>query len=92
MKTYPSPLLCDAGIVSQSRLRRKLSPAAPPEKMRSVEKEGSEATGIAAAPAAAPLLKDAPVYDLNGRRVGKADAIGALPKGVYIVNGKKVIR
>ena len=45
-----------------------------------------------AAPAAAPLLKDAPVYDLNGRRVGKADAIGALPKGVYIVNGKKVIR
>ena len=69
-----------------------VSPAALPEKMRIVEKEGGEATGIAAAPAAAPLLKDAPVYDLNGRRVGKADAIGALPKGVYIVNGKKVIR
>ena len=69
-----------------------VSPAALPEKMRIVEKDGGEATGIAAAPAAAPLLKDAPVYDLNGRRVGKADAIGALPKGVYIVNGKKVIR
>ena len=60
--------------------------------MRIVEKEGGETTGIATAPAAAPLLKDAPVYDLNGRRVGTADAIGALPKGVYIVNGKKTIR
>lgn len=69
-----------------------VSPAALPAKMRIVENERGEATGIAAAPAAAPLLKDAPVYDLNGRRVGKADAIGALPKGVYIVNGKKVIR
>ena len=69
-----------------------VSPAALPAKMRIVEKEGGEATGIAAAPATAPLLKDAPVYDLNGRRVGKADAMDALPKGIYIVNGKKVIR
>ena len=69
-----------------------VSPAALPEKMRIVEKEEGEATGIAAAPAAAPQPKDTPVYDLNGRRVGTADAIAALPKGVYIVNGKKVIR
>ena len=69
-----------------------VSPIALPAKMRIVEKEEGEATGIAAAPAAAPLPKDTPVYDLNGRRVGTADAIGALPKGVYIVNGKKVIR
>ena len=69
-----------------------VSPAALPAKMRIVENEGGEATGIAAAPSAAPLLKDAPVYDLNGRRIGKADAMDALPKGVYIVNGKKVIR
>ena len=69
-----------------------VSPTALPEKMRIVEKEEGEATGIAAAPAAAPQPKDTPVYDLNGRRVGTADAIAALPKGVYIVNGKRVIR
>ena len=71
-----------------------VSPAALPAKMRIVEwsEEGGEVTGIAAAPANAPRTADAPVYDLNGRRVGTADAMDALPKGVYIVNGKKTIR
>ena len=71
-----------------------VSPAALPAKMRIVEwgEEGGEVTGIAAAPADTPRTADAPVYDLNGRRVGTADAMDALPKGVYIVNGKKAIR
>ena len=71
-----------------------VSPAALPAKMRIVEwgEEGGEVTGIAAAPADAPRTAGAPVYDLNGRRVGTADAMDALPKGVYIVNGKKTIR
>ena len=71
-----------------------VSPAALPAKMRIVEwgEEGGEVTGIAAAPADAPRTAGAPVYDLNGRRVGTADAMDALPKGVYIVNGKKAIR
>ena len=71
-----------------------VSPAALPAKMRIVEwgEEDGEVTGSAASPAAAPRTATAPVYDLNGRRVGTADAMDALPKGVYIVNGKKTIR
>ena len=49
-------------------------------------------TSIAAAPIAAPCPASAPIYDLNGRRVGTAEAMDTLPKGVYIVNGKKVVR
>ena len=71
-----------------------VSPAALPAKMRIVEwgEENGEITGIATAPTAVPRPAVAPVYDLNGRRVGTADAMDALPKGVYIVNGKKAIR
>ena len=72
-----------------------VSPAALPARMRIVEwgeENGGDITGIATAPTTAPLLKDAPVYDLNGRRIGTADAMDALPKGVYIVNGKKVMK
>ena len=72
-----------------------VSPAALPTRMRVVEwgeENGGEITGIDAAPTAAPRPASAPVYDLNGRRVGTADAIAALPKGVYIVNGKKVMK
>ena len=54
--------------------------------------EGGEFTGIAVPPADVSRPAAAPVYDLNGCRVGTADAMDALPKGVYIVNGKKVIR
>ena len=51
-----------------------------------------EDTGIAAAPTAATRPTAAPVYDLNGRRLGTSGEMSALPKGGYIVNGKKIIR
>ena len=51
-----------------------------------------EDTGIADAPTIANSHANAPVYDLNGRRVGTADEISGLPKGAYIVNGTKIIR
>ena len=51
-----------------------------------------ENTSIAAAPTVDSQKASAPVYDLNGRRIGTADAMDALPKGVYIVNGKKVMK
>ena len=31
------------------------------------------------------------VYDLSGRRVGNASDMSRLPRGIYIINGKKVI-
>ena len=51
-----------------------------------------ENTSIAAAPTVDSQKASAPVYDLNGRRIGTADAMDALPKGVYIVNGKKAMK
>ena len=51
-----------------------------------------ENTSIAAAPTIDSQKASAPVYGLNGRRIGTADAMDALPKGVYIVNGKKVMK
>ena len=32
------------------------------------------------------------VYDLQGRRVGSTMNFSSLPKGIYIVDGKKVVR
>ena len=34
----------------------------------------------------------APVYHLNGSRAGTTDNLSAMPKGIYIANGKKVLR
>ena len=34
----------------------------------------------------------APVYHLNGSRAGTTKGFSTLPKGIYIVNGKKVLR
>ena len=34
---------------------------------------------------------DAEVYDIRGVRLGKASELKSLPKGVYIINKKKVI-
>jgi hypothetical protein len=34
---------------------------------------------------------DAEVYDIRGVRQGKASDIKSLPKGIYIINKKKVI-
>ena len=34
----------------------------------------------------------APVYHLNGSRAGTTRSFSTQPKGIYIVNGKKVLR
>ena len=34
----------------------------------------------------------APVYHLNGSRAGTTENLSAMPKGIYIANGKKVLR
>ena len=34
----------------------------------------------------------APVYHLNGSRAGTTKSCSTQPKGIYIVNGKKVLR
>ena len=36
--------------------------------------------------------KTAPVYHLGGSRVGTTENFNALPKGIYVVGGKKVLR
>lgn len=38
-----------------------------------------------------PAINDNDVYTLSGQRMGGADNLNALPKGVYIVNGKKYV-
>ena len=35
---------------------------------------------------------NAPVYHLNGSRAGTTKSFSTQPKGIYIVNGKKVLR
>ena len=49
----------------------------------------TESTGIGILKADAP---DADVYNMNGVRLGKAADLKNLPKGIYIINKKKVIR
>jgi uncharacterized protein YjdB len=49
-----------------------------------------DVTGIEEKPA---LAEEFDVYDLNGRRVlDKATSLDGLSNGVYIVNGKKVVK
>ena len=38
-----------------------------------------------------PAIEDNEVYNLNGQRVGGKEMLNALPKGVYIVNGRKYV-
>ena len=47
-----------------------------------------DATGIQSIQSDAP---DAEVYNLNGVRLGKAADLKSLPKGLYIINKKKVV-
>ena len=49
-------------------------------------------TGIEAVEMEGETMSNAPVYDLNGRRVGRKDQMHHLPQGVYVVGGKKIIR
>lgn len=37
-------------------------------------------------------LASAEVFDLNGRKVGTAAQLSTLPKGVYVINGQKVMQ
>ena len=39
----------------------------------------------------ATITTDDSVYNLAGQRIGTAKQLQSLPKGIYIVNGKKVI-
>ena len=32
------------------------------------------------------------IYDLRGQKVGSANQLNSLPKGIYIINGKKIIK
>jgi hypothetical protein len=36
-------------------------------------------------------IEDGKVYNMNGQYVGEAEDANSLPKGVYIVNGKKKV-
>ena len=47
-----------------------------------------DATGIQSIQSDAP---DAEVYNLNGVFMGKASDLKSLPKGLYIINKKKVV-
>ena len=56
------------------------------------EIQGGSATGIYNWPMAGSPT-DKPVYDLGGRKVADGQSVnGRLPKGVYIQNGRKVVR
>lgn len=66
------------------------SPAPMPARIQIVEKEDNATTDIHEANVES--LVNGPVYNLNGQRVGCAAQLHSLPKGVYVVNGKKVLR
>ena len=48
-------------------------------------------TGETAIKAVSTDMPDADVYDMRGVRLGKASALKSLPKGIYIINKKKVV-
>jgi hypothetical protein len=58
---------------------------------RNVEAIGSEATGIDRMGKDVMTVKG--VYNMSGQKVaGSADKMKSLPKGVYIINGEKVVK
>lgn len=54
-----------------------------------LSEDESEETGIAAITTTAQA-SDAPVYNLQGMKVGTTSSSKSLPAGIYIVNGKKI--
>ena len=40
----------------------------------------------------ATVATDTPVYNLHGQRVGSISTLRELPAGLYIVNGRKVMK
>lgn len=53
-----------------------------------IEEEITAIEGLFAEPTA---IEDNAVYTLNGQKVGGAGELSSMPKGVYIVNGKKYV-
>ncbi len=49
-------------------------------------------TGIALQQSADRQPANAPVYHINGQRIATSDQWHQLPKGIYIVNGKKAVK
>ena len=70
---------------------RTASTSALPRHITIVE-SGADLTGLEAVEMEGETMSNAPVYDLNGRLVGRKDQMRHLPKGVYVVGGKKIIR
>ena len=68
---------------------RTASTAALPRHIPIVE-SGADLTDIKAVET--DTMGNAPIYDLNGRRVGTSRTLGSLGKGIYLVGGKKIIR
>ena len=60
------------------------------EAIRQAELALEDATAITA-PASAPEAKDIRVYNLAGQQMKGRRPDGTLPRGIYIVNGKKVL-
>jgi hypothetical protein len=50
----------------------------------------AEPTGIEVVETAADKVQNTAVYDLQGRKVADAYRNAQLPKGIYIINGRKV--
>lgn len=53
---------------------------------------GGETTGIKNVPTATISKKANGVYTLDGRKISEGTSLNNLPKGIYIVNGKKIIK
>ena len=67
------------------------SAAYAPKMIRVVDIETGETTGIGEVETTEAPQSDN-IYDLNGRLVRTDGNLQALPKGIYILNGKKVVR
>ena len=60
---------------------------------RSTEGDDDDVTGIETIEEAPALAEPYDVYDLSGRKVRhQVNSLDGLPDGVYIVNGKKVLK
>ena len=59
----------------------------------SIDDEGGNTTGIDEMEFSAPVVRQAQqnVYSLNGQMIRKGVSTVGLPKGIYIVGGKKLI-
>ena len=63
-----------------------------PSGTRSLEDDDEELTGIDEVEIAPAVTEPFDVYDLSGRKVAnQVTSLDGLPKGIYIVNGKKIL-